>query len=785
MFKIHTKEVQWGDKTLVLETGKIARQADGAVIVKMGKSVVLCTAVGAKKPKTGIDFFPLTVHYQDKWYAAGKFPGGFFKRESRPSEREVLTSRLIDRPIRPLFPDNFHNEVQVICTTISYDPDCNPDILAIVGASAALAISGIPFEQPIGAARVGYKNGEYILNPSVAELAGGSALDLVVAGTKDAVLMVESTAQQLSEEVMLGAVTFGHKSFQPIIKAIKELAKEVGNSEWKVELEDNSEIAKLVKDLAEAKIRKAYALVDKQERRTALDTIKDEVKKALVEEKEMDEVRVGSCIKDLEKDIVRTQMLKTKKRIDGRTEEEIRNIVCELDLLPSVHGSALFTRGETQALVVTTLGTGDDEQVVDDLEGDRKDRFMLHYNFPPYSVGECGRLGAPGRREIGHGKLAFRAINPLLPTKEQFPYTIRVVSEITESNGSSSMASVCGASLSLMAAGVPLPAPIAGIAMGLILEGKDYVVLSDIMGDEDHLGDMDFKVAGTAEGITALQMDIKISGITTEIMDQALTQAKAGRLHILGRMAEAVTESRAQISSNAPQINSFKIPKDKIGALIGPGGKVIKDIIEKTGVKIDISDDGVVNVASTSGEAMAAAIERINDIVAVPEIGKIYTGTVTRIVDFGAFVAIMKDTEGLLHVSEMSATRVNHPRDVVKEGDKIQVKVLNVESNGKIKLSLKFGEGFESSNEESSGNKPSQNETQSTDENQDRGDRPHKKHGKFRNDRRGGGKGGDRNRERSGNRDRERDDRNNDRTNENNRGNFDDQSSQPKKRRFF
>ncbi len=776
MFKIQTKEIQWGDKTLVLETGKIARQADGAVLVKMGKSVVLCTAVGARKPKTGIDFFPLTVHYQDKWYAAGKFPGGFFKRESRPSEREVLTSRLIDRPIRPLFPDNFHNEVQIICTTISYDPDCNPDILAIIGASAALAISGIPFEQPIGAARVGYKNGEYILNPSVAELADGSTLDLVVAGTKDAVLMVESTAQQLSEEIMLGAVTFGHKSFQPIIKAIKELAKEVGNTEWKIELEDNSEIAKLVKGIAETKIRKAYALVDKQERRTALDAIKDEVKKSLVEEKELDEVRVGSCIKDLEKDIVRTQMLKTKKRIDGRTEEEIRQIVCELDLLPSVHGSALFTRGETQALVVTTLGTGDDEQVVDDLEGDRKDRFMLHYNFPPYSVGECGRLGAPGRREIGHGKLAFRAINPLIPSKEKFPYTIRVVSEITESNGSSSMASVCGASLSLMAAGVPLPAPVAGIAMGLILEGKDYVVLSDIMGDEDHLGDMDFKVAGTAEGITALQMDIKISGITTEIMDQALTQAKAGRLHILGRMAEAVTESRAQISSNAPQINSFKIPKDKIGALIGPGGKVIKDIIEKTGVKIDISDDGVVNVASTSGEAMAAAIERINDIVAVPEIGKIYTGTVTRIVDFGAFVAIMKDTEGLLHVSEMSATRVNHPKDILKEGDKIQVKVLNVESNGKIKLSLKFGEGFE--NNESAVSQPESSEGEKQ-------DRPQKRHNRNNRDRHHP-KGGDRNRDRSGGDrgDRKRDDRNNnDRGNENNRGNSEE--SQPKKRRFF
>lgn len=781
MFKIHTKEIQWGDKTLVLETGKIARQADGAVIAKLGNSVVLCTVVGAKKAKSGIDFFPLTVHYQDRRYAGGKFPGGFFKRENRPSEREVLTSRLIDRPIRPLFPENFHNEVQIICTTISYDPECNPDILAIIGSSAALAISGVPFEQPIGAARVGYKDGEYTLNPSIAQLADGSLLDLVVAGTKDAVLMVESTASQLSEEIMLGAVEFGHKSFQPIIKAIAELAKEVGNKAWDVELPDNSEIEKLVKAQGEAKIRKAYALVDKQERRSALDAIKEEIKKSLVEEKEMDEVTVGSCIKNLEKDVVRSHMLKTKKRIDGRSEEEIRNIVCELDLLPSVHGSALFTRGETQALVVTTLGTGDDEQVVDDIEGDRKDRFMLHYNFPPYSVGECGRLGAPGRREVGHGKLAFRAINPLIPTKEQFPYTIRVVSEITESNGSSSMASVCGASLSLMAAGVPLPAPIAGIAMGLIMEGKDYVVLSDIMGDEDHLGDMDFKVAGTSEGITALQMDIKISGITTKIMEQALTQAKAGRIHILGKMADALTASRTQISSNAPQINSFKIPKDKIGALIGPGGKKIKEIIEKTGVKIDISDDGTVNVASTSDEAMKAALEMVNDVIAVPEAGKVYHGTVTRIVDFGAFVAIMKDTEGLLHVSEMSASRVNHPRDILKEGDKVDVKVLSVEANGKLRLTLKFGEGFEGEAAPTSkAESTSGEQTAPAEERTERSERPRKPQGKFRNDKRGGSKGGDRNNKDRGPRHNDR----NDRGNENNRGNS-EESSQPKKRRFF
>lgn len=796
MFKIHKKEIVWGGKTLTLETGKIARQASGAVVVKMGGTVVLCTVVAAKKAKADIDFFPLSVHYIDKFYATGRFPGGFNKRENRPSEREVLTSRLIDRPIRPLFPEAFRNEVQVVCTTLSYDPEVNPDILAIIGASAALSISGIPFETPVAAARVGYVDGEFVLNPSIIYQTEHKALDLVVAGTDKAVLMVESTAQELPEDVMLEAVMFGHKNFQLVIKAIKELAADVGNEAWVVELPDHAEIMKEVSSLAEDKLKKAYAIVDKQDRRTKIDEVKDMVKKAIVEEKELNETAVISCFKSLESKIVRTQIIKTKKRIDGRGEADIRNIVCELDFLPSVHGSALFTRGETQAMVITTLGTGQDEQIVDDLEGDRKDRFMLHYNFPSYSVGEVGRMGAPGRREIGHGKLAFRAINPLLPTKEEFPYTIRVVSEITESNGSSSMATVCGTSLSLMAAGVPLPAPVAGIAMGLILEGKNHVVLSDIMGDEDHLGDMDFKVAGTAKGITALQMDIKISGITEEIMQTALTQAQAGRMHILGKMAEAITESRAKISSNAPQIKSFTIPKDKIGELIGPGGKVIKDIIEKTKVKIDINDDGVVNVASTSDEAMAAALEMINDIVAVPEVGRIYEGKVTRIADFGAFVAITKSTEGLLHVSEMAHSRVNHPRDLFKEGDIVSVKVLNVEPNGKVRLSVKAitdapaGTATSSSDDES---QPTERQPDSSASGsfEDR-PRPEKRRfnkggsgGGRRDDRRGGQGGGNRdNRERSSdNRDRDNRGGGERRRDEGNSSSSSDSSS--KKRRYF
>lgn len=689
MFNIHTKKIQFGDKILELETGKIARQASGSVVAKMGNTVVLCTVVGAKKPKEDIDFFPLSVHYIEKFYAAGKFPGGYFKRENRPSEREVLISRLIDRPIRPLFPDNFHNEVQVICTTVSYDPAYQPDIIAMAGVSAALAISGIPFEQPIAGARVGYKNGEYTLNSSAAELADGSQLDLVVAGTKDAVLMVESQASELSEEVMLGAVMFGHKAFQAVIKGITEFAEEAGKERWNLELKDSSAVAKQVSTLAKNKIVAAYKEVDKKSRRELLDAAKEEVKKALVEGKELSEVEVTSCFKNLEKDIVRSNILASKKgRIDGRSYEDVRNIVCEVDLLPQTHGSALFTRGETQVLAVTTLGTGDDEQMIDTIEGAGTEKFMLHYNFPPYSVGEVGRLGAPGRREVGHGKLAFRAISGLIPAKEQFPYTIRVVSEVTESNGSSSMATVCGTSMSLMAAGVPLPSPVAGIAMGLILEGSKYAVLSDIMGDEDHLGDMDFKVAGTDKGITALQMDIKISGITEEIMEKALKQAKDGRLHILGKMADAITEARSAIASTAPQIQSFTVPKEKIGEIIGPGGKVIKNIIEVTKVKIDINDEGVVNIASTSSEAMQEALQMVKDIIAVPEIGKVYHGKVVKLVDFGAFVSIMKNSEGLVHVSEMADKRVNNPKDILSEGQMVDVKVIGIE-RGKVKLTMK------------------------------------------------------------------------------------------------
>ncbi len=692
--KIIVKEVQFGKDIVRLETGKIARQAH-SVVARKGDTVVLCAVVAAKEPKEGIDFFPLTINYLEKYYAAGKFPGGFFKRENRPTEREVLTSRLIDRPIRPLFPNGFCNEVQVTCTVLSYDPEHQPDIVAAIGASAALAISGIPFDGPIGAARVGYKNGEFILNPSAAEIADGSLLDLIVAGTKDAVLMVESEAKELSEEIMLEAVMFGHKAFQGVIEAIEEMAKAVGNKPWEVTLFDNSDIIARIEKLVGKKLAAAYKIVEKQARYAEIDELKKAVKAALVEKEELDEKKVSSAFKELQSKIVRELALSEKLRIDGRGPENIRKIMSQVDILPRVHGSALFTRGETQALVLTTLGTGEDRQMVDDIEGIRKDRFTLHYNFPAYSVGETGPMRAPGRRGIGHGKLAFRAINALIPSEEECPYTIRVVSEITESNGSSSMASVCGASLSLMAAGVPLRSPIAGIAMGLIKEGKRFVVLSDIMGDEDHLGDMDFKVAGTEEGITALQMDIKIKGITEDIMEQALAQAKDGRKHILSCMSEALTKSRSEISKSAPQIHSLKIPKEKIGELIGPGGKVIKDIIEKTGAKIDISDDGTVNVASVSAEGMEAALAMIGDIIAVPEIGAIYDGKVVKVTDFGAFVGIMRNCEGLVHVSEMSSQKVNHPRDFVSEGQRVKVKVIDIDKTGRVKLSMKAAKSSE------------------------------------------------------------------------------------------
>ena len=687
MFKIVKRQVQWGHRTLTLETGKIARQADGAVLVTYGQTMVLCTVVGQKKAKPETDFFPLTVNYQEKAFAAGKIPGGFFKREGRPTEKEVLTSRLIDRPIRPLFPDGFFNEVQVVCTLLSHDLENDPDVIALVGASAALTISGIPFMGPIAGGRVGYINGEYVINPTKTQLLE-SQLDLVVAGTQSSVLMVESEAKQLSEEIMLGAVMAGHAAFQPVIDAIISLAEEAAKEPWVLTANPHEEDIKAkLKTAGEAKLREAFAIRGKQERSSRLDAIKDEICKPLVEAG-LPAVSVKRFFKQLESDVVRGDMVKTKKRIDGRNPEDVRQIVAEVGVLPKVHGAALFTRGETQALVVATLGTSMDEQRIDALDGEYTESFMLHYNFPPYSVGEVGRMGSPGRREIGHGKLAWRSVRPLMPGKENFPYTIRIVSEITESNGSSSMATVCGTSLAMMDAGVPLAAPVAGIAMGLIKEKDGFVVLSDIMGDEDHLGDMDFKVAGTENGITALQMDIKINGITEEIMKVALTQAQAGRKHILGEMAKALTGAREGVNENAPRITTLSVPKDKIREIIGTGGKVIREICEKTGAKIDIEDDGTVRIAAVNIEQGQAAHDWILSIVQEAEIGKIYSGKVVRIVDFGAFVNFMGSKDGLVHVSELADRRVEKVTDVVNEGDSVKVKVIEIE-RGKVRLSMK------------------------------------------------------------------------------------------------
>ncbi len=687
MFKVVKRQVQWGGRTLTLETGKIARQADGAVLATYGETIVLCTVVGAKKAKPDTDFFPLTVNYQEKAFAAGKIPGGFFKREGRPTEKEVLTSRLIDRPIRPLFPDGFFNEVQVVCTLLSHDLENDPDVVALVGASAALTLSGIPFMGPIAGGRVGYINGEYIINPMKSQLAE-SQLELVVAGTQSSVLMVESEAKELSEEIMLGAVMAGHKAFQPVIDAIISLAEEAAKDAWVLtENPQEQEIKDKLKAAGEAKLREAFAIRGKQERSKRLDAIKDEICKPLVEA-QLPAVTVKRLFKQLESDVVRGDMVKTSVRIDGRKPDQVRQIMSEVGVLPKVHGAALFTRGETQALVVATLGTSMDEQRIDALDGEYTESFMLHYNFPPYSVGEVGRMGSPGRREIGHGKLAWRAIHPLMPTKEAFPYTIRIVSEITESNGSSSMATVCGSSLAMMDAGVPLKAPVAGIAMGLIKEGDNFVVLSDIMGDEDHLGDMDFKVAGTENGITALQMDIKINGITEEIMKVALNQAQAGRIHILGEMAKALTGAREGVNENAPRITTISVPKDKIREIIGTGGKVIREICEKTGAKIDIEDDGTVRIAAVNIEQGQAALDWIQSIVQEAEIGKIYSGKVVRIVDFGAFVNFMGSKDGLVHISEMADRRVEKVTDVVNEGDTVKVKVIDIE-RGKVRLSMK------------------------------------------------------------------------------------------------
>ncbi len=688
MFNIYTKEIEWGGRTLKLETGQIARQADGAVLATYGDTVVLCTAVGARSVKPGQDFFPLTVNYQEKTYAAGKIPGGFFKREARPSEKETLVSRLIDRPLRPLFADGYLNETQVICTVISHDLENDPDIVAMVGASAALTISGLPFLGPIGGCRVGYENGEYILNPLMQDYENMD-LDLVLAGTHEGVLMVESEAKELSEEVMLGAVAFGHDQMMPVINAIIELAEECAKDPRELAPVDPAVAAvkeKLIAGGILDKFTEAYGEQEKLQRQANIAAVKE----AALEGLEEDEAAIaGGLFKKLEAEVVRGSILKTSMRIDGRNTKQIRPIVAEVGKLPLTHGSALFTRGETQALVTSTLGTGQDEQIIDQLEGSYREHFMLHYNFPPYSVGEAGFLRGPGRREIGHGKLAWRAIHPLLPTKEDFPYTMRVVSEITESNGSSSMATVCGSSLALMDAGVPLKSPVAGIAMGLIKEGDDFAVLSDILGDEDHLGDMDFKVAGTENGVTALQMDIKITSITQEIMKVALEQAHEGRLHILGEMAKALTSGREGVSEHAPRITTFSIPKDKIREVIGTGGKVIREITEETGAKIDIEDDGTIKVAAVDKEAGDAAVDWIKSIVAEPEVGVVYDGKVVRCVDFGAFVNFMGARDGLVHISELENRRVGKVTDVVNEGDMVKVKCIGIERGGKVKLSMK------------------------------------------------------------------------------------------------
>jgi polyribonucleotide nucleotidyltransferase len=691
MFNIDVEELEWGGRTLRMETGRMARQADGAVLVTYGETTVLATAVSMRDEKPGIDFFPLTVNYQEKTFAAGKIPGGYFKREGRPTEKETLVSRLIDRPIRPLFPAGYRCDTQVIATVLSYDLENDGDIVAMVAASAALTLSGIPFMGPVGAARVGVINDEFVLNPTVEQLKE-STLDLVVAGTQDAVLMVESEAKELTEEKMLGAVMFGHAGFQPVIDAIIRLAERSAREPRSFEPKDSSALDKAVKKAGESDLRKAYAIAKKEDRQDAVAKVKDKVKAALIkdgDDKAPTEQAVADAFKHLEKDIVRNAILDTGKRIDGRDTKTVRPILAEASVLPRTHGSALFTRGETQALVVTTLGTGEDEQYIDSLDGTYKERFMLHYNFPPYSVGETGRLGGAGRREIGHGKLAWRAIHPLLPSSEEFPYTVRVVSEVTESNGSSSMATVCGSSLSLMDAGVPLKAPCAGIAMGLIKEGDRFAVLTDILGDEDHLGDMDFKVAGTSDGVTSLQMDIKITGITEEIMKIALFQAKDGRLHILGKMAEALEKARPGLGEHAPRIEQIKIPTDKIREVIGTGGKVIREIVEKTGAKIDIQDDGTVKVASSSGAAITAALKWIKSIVSEPEVGEIYDGKVVKVVDFGAFVNFFGAKDGLVHVSELAPKRVNKVSDVVNEGDMVKVKLLGFDNRGKVRLSMK------------------------------------------------------------------------------------------------
>jgi polyribonucleotide nucleotidyltransferase len=689
MFNYFRKELDWGGRRLVLETGKVARQADGAVMARYGDTIVLCTVVGVKDSRPGQDFFPLTVNYQEKAFAAGKIPGGFFKREGRPSEIEVLKSRLIDRPIRPLFPDNFRNEIQVIATVLSHDLENDPDVVAMIGCSAALTLSGIPFFGPIAAARVGYEDGQYILNPTAEQLKR-TRLDLVVAGTSEGVLMVESEAQELPEDVMLGAVTFGHESFQPVIRAIIELAEHAAKEPWTLPEPPAEEQAlkARVDALCRAGLADSYREPDKAARHDKVDAVRARMVEALSAEG-LDVEKAKSAFHDLEADVVRSGILDTGIRIDGRDTKSIRPIIAEVGILPRAHGSALFTRGETQAFCVATLGTGQDEQVIDALDGEYREHFMLHYNFPPYSVGEAGRMGSPGRREVGHGKLAWRSIHPLLPDKEKFPYTLRVVSEITESNGSSSMATVCGSSLALMDAGVPLRRPVAGIAMGLIKEDRGFAVLSDILGDEDHLGDMDFKVAGTEAGVTALQMDLKIASVTPDIMRIALAQARDGRLHILGEMNKAITGHRDDVAATAPRITVMNVPRDKIREVIGTGGKVIREIVEQTGCKIDIEDDGTVKIAGADAMQAQRAIDWIRGIVAEPEVGAVYNGKVVKTADFGAFVNFLGSRDGLVHISELQQARVGKTTDVVNVGDQVKVKMIGFDERGKVKLSMR------------------------------------------------------------------------------------------------
>jgi polyribonucleotide nucleotidyltransferase len=690
MFEIFREEIEWGGRPLKIETGRIARQANGSALVQYGETTVLATAVAEREARPGIDFFPLTVNYQERTYAAGKIPGGYFKREGRPTEKETLVSRLIDRPIRPLFAEGFRNDTQVIITVLSHDMENDPDIVSIVAASAALTLSGVPFLGPIGAAKVGYISDEYVLNPMIDEMRE-SKLELVVAGTSDAVLMVESEARELSESVMLGAVTFGHQAFQPVIEAIIRLAERAAKEPWELKTPED-EFGPKVKKIAEKDLKKAYQIAAKQARQEKVAEIKAKVLADLTPAEGFmpdQTIAVGEAFKKVEKSIVRTNILRTGKRIDGRDLVTVRPIMSEVGVLPRTHGSALFTRGETQALVVATLGTGEDEQWIDALEGTYKENFLLHYNFPPFSVGETGRVGSPGRREVGHGKLAWRAVRPILPQAERFPYTLRLVSEITESNGSSSMATVCGSSLALMDAGVPIERPVAGIAMGLILENQEFAVLSDILGDEDHLGDMDFKVAGTSEGVTALQMDIKVTGITVEIMKQALDQAKIGRMHILSEMNKALTQARAELGEHAPRIEMFKIPTDKIREVIGSGGSVIRGIVEETGAKIDIEDDGTVKVAAASLQSIKDAINRIKLIASEPEVGVIYKGKVVKVVEFGAFVNFFGARDGLVHISQLCSRRAKTVSEVVKEGQEVWVKLLGFDERGKVRLSMK------------------------------------------------------------------------------------------------